>query len=55
MHDGSLSCSGYATVIYRGKEFPAPLDLMKLMARDYIIHLLETGEVLKMMLGQKEL
>ena len=51
MHDGSLSYSGYMTVIYRGEEFPAPVDVTILMARDYIIHLLETGEVLKMMLG----
>ncbi len=42
LHDGSLSC-GYTKVIYRGKEFPAPVDIVVLLAWDYVIHLLQTS------------
>jgi len=42
LHDGSLSCS-YTKVIYRGKEFPVPVDIVVLLAWDYVIHLLQTS------------
>jgi len=42
IHDGSLGYVNYTTVIYRGKEFTAPVDILILYAWDYIIHLLET-------------
>lgn len=41
-HDGSLSIDGLWTkVIYRGKEYPAPVDITVLMAYDYILYLLK--------------
>tara|TARA_R110000868_G_scaffold44523_2_gene148550 strand:+ start:780 stop:938 length:159 start_codon:yes stop_codon:yes gene_type:complete len=42
LHDGSLSYNGWTKVIYRGKEFNAPIDALILMAWDYMIHLIET-------------
>jgi hypothetical protein len=47
IHDGGLSYSGYTKVIYRGKEFTAPVDIVILCVWDYMIHLLETGEYKK--------
>ena len=44
IHDGSLGYINYTTVIYRGKEFTAPVDISILYAWDYIIHLLEAGK-----------
>lgn len=31
-------------VVHKGKEFPAPVDISVLLAWDYIIYLLKTGE-----------
>jgi hypothetical protein len=31
-------------VIYKGKEYPAPVYLKTLLAMDYIVDLLKTGE-----------
>ena len=31
-------------VIYKGKEYPAPVYLKTLLAMDYIVELLKTGE-----------
>lgn len=41
IHDGSLTYNGYKTVIYKGKEFKAPIDIVILQAWDYIIHSLK--------------
>ena len=43
LHDGSLSCS-YTKVIYRDKEFSAPVDIVVLLVWDYVIHLLQTSK-----------
>ncbi len=43
LHDGNLSCN-YTKVIYRGKEFPAPVDIVVLLAWDHIICLLQTSK-----------
>lgn len=41
LHDGSLSFNGFTKVIYRGKEFNAPIELSVLIAWDYIYYLLK--------------
>jgi hypothetical protein len=41
LHDGSLFFNKWTSVIYKGKEFNAPVDIHVLMTWDYIIHLLK--------------
>ena len=45
--DGTLSYNGYTKVIYKGKEFKSPVDIMLLMSWDYICYLLISGEYKK--------
>lgn len=43
LDNGSLTYQP-TCVIYKGKEYPAPVYLKTLLAMDYIVDLLKTGE-----------
>lgn len=42
--DNGKLCYRPTCVIYKGKEYPAPVYLKTLLAMDYIVDLLKTGE-----------
>lgn len=44
LHNGELSYN-VTTVIYRGKEFKAPVSVYMIQAYEYMSELLKTGEV----------
>lgn len=44
LHNGELSYN-VTTVIYRGKEFKAPVSVYIIQAYEYMSELLKTGEV----------
>ena len=43
--DGSLVFNGWEKVIYRGKEFDAPVDISVLLAYDYLLELIISKEI----------
>lgn len=44
IHDGDLSYKGWEKVIYRGNEYPAPVQVAVLMAFDIIIKELKSRQ-----------
>lgn len=45
--DGTLAYNGYTKVIYKGKEFKAPVDIIVIMSWEYICNLIISGEFKK--------